>query len=171
MGFVALQSPSRSLFYGAATSRCCGVRSFSCFKYHIVNMTFYATSSIVFYIQKLAILYRKTQMICYAHAESEAQGTRSDQEECRGSFNRGCDSRVGRAGSTVQGQPLPFTGDDRKKTNTFDAARSSCIGKIIEQLISDSVAQAQEHEKTAEMLRTHAKELSELLKSLNNKDE
>jgi len=106
-------------------------------------------------------------MITQIDAQSQSQGTRSDKEECRDSSHGGRGKGVGRISQEFQRQSFPFVGDDRTETNPLSSTGSGDAGEIIEQLISNSLLQAKQHEDTAVILREQAEQLKQILSTIN----
>ncbi len=106
-------------------------------------------------------------MVCKTDAKSQSQGTRSNKEKRGCGSNRGCNSGTGQHSQEIQCQSFAFTGNDREGTDTPHSERGLDIGGIIEQLIRKSLSQAQQHEKTAEMLYQQAQQHEKTAETLH----
>ena len=103
--------------------------------------------------------------------EVKAPGTRRSKEGLHSGINSDRCSGVRSNSSEYGNEPFAISGNDWKRANSLDAKRGAYIGKILEQLISSSISQAEELEKGAKNFREQAELLSELLNALNKSNQ
>ena len=105
------------------------------------------------------------------NAQGKAPRTRTNQKTRELSSDRGQSQRTGRNSQDIQGQPLPFSGDDRTWGDSFNSSGDVLPGGTVQQLITETREEIDEIQNRGQKLHKRLTELENLLKRLQNKPE